>query len=198
MMQAHSLSSQLYSKTQRPPLSTPHAPSTTVRQEACDKSNGWQCHIFPQYQRKETFHDGQRLGLVELNLVVLLSARFCLGSCKVGRNGRAGGLGRETSKIRSNNTISDHHGHPVKTMLHKRFNTLEYETRLTFRLVVGGDLHDDGGVPSLLAAPLRLLPAIISDHVVRLLIRCSLSIRAYVLLTDNPRYSRNRIQNIRL
>ena len=43
-----------------------------------------------------------------LNLVVPLYARFCLGSCKVGRNGIAVGHHRGTSSLKLKKIVSDH------------------------------------------------------------------------------------------
>ena len=46
-------------------------------------------------------HGGQRLDFNDFNLVVPLCARFCLGSCKVGRSGIADGQDCGTTRIKS-------------------------------------------------------------------------------------------------
>ena len=58
-------------------------------------------------------HGGQWLCYFDINLVVILLARLCLGSCKEGRSGKAVGQDSGTSRISQQNAVSDHYGNHV-------------------------------------------------------------------------------------
>ena len=59
-------------------------------------------------------HRGQRLGFVDFNLVVPLSAQFCLGELQSGQKCHSSSARLWNLRKSQQNVDSDHHGHPVE------------------------------------------------------------------------------------